>query len=95
MVNRRSKHYRGRMTAHPKITGPLGEFETCPDWVPAMDSCQQFAWMTLKTMPVHGFDHSPVWAEKVRNVSRLGSQIKSPFSYFPFLFLQLAGSNVY
>jgi hypothetical protein len=40
----------GRMTGHPEITGSPGEFETCPDWVPAMDSCQQFAWITLKQL---------------------------------------------
>src|ERR1017187_6783008 len=65
------------MTAQPEITGSLCKFETCPDWVPAMDSCQQFAWITLKTMPAHGFDHCSVWAAKVRNVSRLGSQTPS------------------
>src|SRR5260221_13847390 len=42
--------------AHPEITGSLGEFEMRPDRVPAVDSCHQFAWITLKTMPVHGFD---------------------------------------
>ena len=47
------------MRAHPEITGSLGEFETYRR--PAMDSCQQFAWITLKTMPVHGFDHSSCW----------------------------------
>jgi hypothetical protein len=39
-----------------------------------MDSRRPFAPITLKTMPVHGFDHSPAWGAKVRNVSRLGSQ---------------------
>src|ERR1017187_872098 len=74
------------MTAQPEITGSLCKFETCPDWVPAMDSCQQFAWITLKTMPAHGFDHCPVWAAKVRNVSRLGSQFSisvPPLPFFP------------
>ena len=44
-----------RMTAHPEITGPLGEFGTYPG---------------------HGFDHSPVWAAKLRNVYRLGIQFR-------------------
>ena len=62
-----------RITHPEAILGSLGEFETCPDWVPAMDSCQQFAWIILKRMPVHGFDHRANWPAKVRNVSRLGS----------------------
>ena len=64
------------MTAHPEIAGSLGEFETCPDWVPAMDSCQQFAWITLKTAAGDGFDHSTDWGAKVRNVSKVGSHSK-------------------
>lgn len=64
-----------RITAHLELVPrSLGEFEMCPDWVPAMDSCQQLAWVTLKTMPVHGFDHRANWPAKVRNASRLGSQ---------------------
>jgi hypothetical protein len=35
------------------------------------------------------------FAEGVRFESCVGSQIKSLFSDFPFLFLRLAGSNVY
>jgi len=54
--------------------GPLARFETCPDWVPAMDTGQRFARITLKTIRVHGFDHIANWPAKVRNVSRLGSQ---------------------
>ncbi len=42
-----------------------------------MDTGQRLAGMTLKTMPVYGFDHSPARGAKVRNVSRLGSQILS------------------
>jgi hypothetical protein len=49
--------------------GVPGEFETCPDWVAAMDSCQWSARIILKTMPVQGLDHGANWAEKVRNVS--------------------------
>jgi hypothetical protein len=51
-----------------------GEFETCPDWVPGMDTGQRLAPINLKTLRVHGLDHSANWAAKVRNVSRLGSQ---------------------
>ena len=61
------------MTAHPEVTlGSLGEFETCPDWVPVMDTCQEFAWIALKTMGDHGFDQRANRASKVRNVSRPG-----------------------
>jgi len=69
---------RDTLESNPEFRRELvqyGEFETCPDWVPAMDSCQQFARITLKTMSAHGFDHGPVQAAKVRNVSRLGRQI--------------------
>jgi hypothetical protein len=31
----------------------------------------------LKTLGVAKFDHSAIWAAKVRNVSRLGSQIST------------------
>ena len=58
------------MTARPKLRDSPGEFET-----PAMDSGQRFVRITLKTMPVHGFDHRANWEAKVRNVSRLGSQL--------------------
>src|SRR6266571_4205792 len=51
------------------------KFETCPDWVPVMDTGQHFARIALKTMGQHGFDYKATWAAKVRNVSRLGSQI--------------------
>jgi hypothetical protein len=60
------------MTAHPEVPGSPGEFQPCPDWVPTMDSGQRFARITLKTMPVHRFDHSASWPAKVRNVSYLG-----------------------
>ena len=51
------------------------EFETCPDWVPVMDTGQQFAWIALKTMGEHGFDQRANRVAKVRNVSSVGSQI--------------------
>jgi hypothetical protein len=57
------------ITAHPEVTlGSLGEFETCPDWVPVMDTGQQFARIALKTMGDHGFDHRANREAKVRNV---------------------------
>jgi hypothetical protein len=63
------------MTAHPEvILGSPGEFETCPDWVPGMDTGQQFARIALKTMGDYGFDQRANRAAKVRNVSTLGSQ---------------------
>ena len=41
----------GRMTRHPEVTlGSLGEFETCPDWVPILDKRRRFARIALKTM---------------------------------------------
>lgn len=33
-----------------------------------------FARIALRTMDVHGFDHTANWVAKVRNVSRVGSQ---------------------
>ncbi len=60
------------MTRHFEVTlGSLGEFETCPDWVPAMDTGQQFAWIALKTMGDHGFDQRADRVAKVRNVSKV------------------------
>ena len=51
------------------------EFETCPDWVPTMDTGQRSARITVKTIVVHRFDHRANRVAKVRNVSRLGSQL--------------------
>jgi hypothetical protein len=45
--------------------------------LPAMDSGQRFARITLKTMSGHGFDHRANWLAKVRNASRLRSQLES------------------
>ncbi len=46
------------VTTHPKvIPGQSGEFETCPDWVPGVDTGQRFAPISLKTIRAHGFDH--------------------------------------
>src|ERR1017187_2130832 len=82
------------MTGHPEAIRPsLGEFETCPDWVPAMDTGQRSARISLKTVHVHAFEHNAKSVTKVRNVSRLGSHPSSQFSDFPLLLLQLAGSN--
>lgn len=55
-------------TAHTEVIlgAPVG-FETCPYWVPAMDSGQRFGGITLKTMPVHGFDHSASLAASARS----------------------------
>jgi hypothetical protein len=64
-----------RVTARPElILGSVGEFETCPDWVPTMDHGSVIARIALRTMDVHGFDHRANWTAEVRNVSRLGSQ---------------------
>jgi hypothetical protein len=64
------------LTAHPElILGSLGEFETCPDWVPSMGTARPSASMMMKNRIVHGFDHTANWIAKVRNVSRLGSQV--------------------
>jgi len=68
--------HKSRVTAHPEVTlGSLGEFEMCPDWVPAMDAGQWSSRIALKTMGLQEFDHIANWAARVRNVSRLGSQI--------------------
>jgi hypothetical protein len=68
------------MTAHPElILGSLGEFETCPDWVPGMDTARPFASMMIKTESVHGLDHTANWLAKVRNVSSVGSHSKLVF----------------
>jgi hypothetical protein len=60
----------GASDSYPGLTG---EFETCPDWAPAMDTGQRFTRITLKTMRVDGFHHRANWVVKVRNVSRLGT----------------------
>jgi hypothetical protein len=57
-----------------------GEFETCPTWVPVMDTGQQFARIALKTMGYHPFDQRADRVAKVRNVSSVGSHPSSPFS---------------
>jgi hypothetical protein len=63
----------GRITADPNlILGSLGEFETCPRWVPAMDGRWRTKLDTPKTLGVDKFDHSARWPAKVRNASRLG-----------------------
>jgi hypothetical protein len=63
-----------RVTHHPEVPlGSLGEFETCPDWVPVMDTGQQFARIALKTMGDHGFDQRADQVAKVRNVSNVGA----------------------
>ena len=49
--------------------------------VPAMDTSQRVARITLKTMGAYGFDHRANWVAKVRNVSRLGSHQKSAFQF--------------
>ena len=64
------------MTAHPEvILGSLGEFETCPDWVASMDRYRRSTSINLRTLRADGFYHSASCAAKVRNVSRLGSQL--------------------
>jgi hypothetical protein len=72
----------GLITHHPEvIRGSPGEFETCPDWVPAMDTGQRVARIALKTMGDHGFDQRADRVAKVRNVSRMGSQINNRNSF--------------
>jgi len=69
---------------HPEVTsGSLGEFETCPDWVPIMDMDQRFARIALKTMGDQGFDQKARQVARVRNVSMPGSQF-SGFREFHF-----------
>ena len=69
---------------HPEVVlVSLGEFETCPDWVPVMDTGQQFARIALKTMGDHGFDQRVNRVAKDRNVSSVGSQFRFPESPVP------------
>src|ERR1017187_83315 len=53
----------------------LGEFETCPNWGPGVDTHRRPTRISLKGFRFHQFDYSVSWPTKVRNVSRLGSQI--------------------
>jgi hypothetical protein len=62
----------GRITAIP---GSLCEFETCPGWGPVVDDDRRPTPILLKTHRVDRFDHNASGAAKVRNVSKLGSQI--------------------
>jgi hypothetical protein len=64
------------MTAHPEITGPLGEFETCPVWVPGMDSGERIARIALKTIPVHRFDQRPTEPQKFETYPCRGAKLK-------------------
>jgi hypothetical protein len=64
------------MTAHPEITGPLGEFETCPVWVPGMDSGERIARIALKTIPVHRFDQRPTEPQKFETYPDWGAKLK-------------------
>ena len=42
------------ITAHPEVTlGSLGEFETCPDWVPVMDTHRRRGWGAKKWTSIH------------------------------------------
>src|ERR1017187_4719368 len=83
------------MTGHPEAIRPsLGEFETCPDWVPAMDTGQRSARISLKTVHVHAFEHNAKSVAKVRNVSRLGSHQKSPIRIFRFRATPIQHSNL-
>jgi hypothetical protein len=46
-----------RMTRQLEVSLlPLGEFETCSDWVPALDKRRRYARIALKTIDVCGFD---------------------------------------
>ena len=64
-----------RWMTHPEVVlvSP-GEFETCPDWVPVMDTGKQLARIAPKTISGHGFDYRANRVAKVRNVSTPGSQ---------------------
>jgi hypothetical protein len=63
----------------------------CPAWYIG----QRFARISLKTVHVNGFEHSAKSVAKVRNVSRLGSQLEIDLSILyltsdPSLTLELA-----
>src|ERR1017187_6674543 len=51
------------------------EFETCPVWVPIQDRGFAGIGRFLKRKGFHWFHHDPFCAMKVRNVSKVGSQI--------------------
>jgi hypothetical protein len=70
-------------------------FEKDLAWVPSLDGLVSFACMTLIQEQLERFERTAFQAAKVRNVSNVGRQIKSPFSRFPLVLLQLAGSNAY
>src|ERR1039457_6159909 len=53
------------ITAHPElILGSLGEFETCPDWVPGVDTARPFASMISKQNPFMGSITPPIGSRK-------------------------------
>ena len=53
----------------------LGEFETCPNWGPSVDTHRRPTRISLKGLRFHQFDHSVSWLAKVRNASTMGSQL--------------------
>jgi hypothetical protein len=66
----------GNVSRHPEvISGSLGYFETCPDWVPSLDAIATFDCMPACTKELTRFER--IYAAKVRNVSSVGSQFKS------------------
>jgi hypothetical protein len=62
------------VTHHPEvILGSIGEFETCPDWVPSLDAIATIDCMPACTKELTRFERTGIYAARVRNVSRLGS----------------------
>jgi hypothetical protein len=62
---------------HSEVTlGSLGEFETCPDWVPVMDTGQQFARIAIKTMGDHGSIRGPTVWQKFDTCPDWGGNLK-------------------
>ena len=71
------------VTRHPEATlGSLGEFETCPDWVPSLDCRAGLAQMQLPYGHLKRLERPPFYAAEVRTASSVGSQQKSPSQIF-------------
>jgi hypothetical protein len=49
-----------------------------PNWAPRLDAVANFVQKAMSTNDLTRFEHLGIYAAKVRNVSRLGSQISIP-----------------
>ena len=58
-----------------KLRDSSGEFETCPDWVPILDSLVGFRRNSQLERGLSWFEQGGIYAAKVLNASKMGSQI--------------------